>query len=310
MVLLHFPDLRGFISANIAFLPHLITYQSLLNFWHTLYPVNDKLLTSQHMKWEKFYDQAYIWLISTGLRVLTGLIIFLIGIWLIRIIRSQMRVRMSKTKIHSSVQPFILSLTIPALYVLLILFVIDLLGFQLTIFTTIIGAFSVAAGLALSGTFQNFAGGVLILLLRPFEIGDSIVAQGQEGKVTSILIFYTVLLTVDNRTIIIPNGKLFNEVIVNLSREGKRRLDFEVKLGYAADIDKAKQIIIDAINSTDNILNDPPLRVGITALEIDSIRFSVNVWLVPDFYLVTKIALMEKIIRNLGAAGIAFPKAG
>ena len=262
------------------------------------------------MNWQKYYDHAYIWLIGTGVRAVTGTIIFLIGIWIIKIIRSQLRVRMSKTKINSTVQPFILSLTIPALYVLLILFVIDLLGFQLTIFTTIIGAFSVAAGLALSGTFQNFAGGVLILLLRPFEIGDSIVAQGQEGKVTSILIFYTVLLTVDNRTIIIPNGKLFNEVIVNLSREGKRRLDFEVKLGYAADIDKAKQIIIDAINSTDNILSDPPLRVGITGLEIDSIRFTVYVWLVPDFYLVTKIALMEKIIRNLGVAGIAFPKAG
>ena len=177
-------------------------------------------------------------------------------------------------------------------------------------FTTIIGAFSVAIGLSLSGTFQNFAGGVLILLLKPFEVGDAIIAQGQEGKVTSILIFYTVLLTYDNRTIIIPNGKLFNEVIINLSREGKRRLDFDVKLAYAADIDKAKQIILDVIKSTDNILNDPAVRVGIQGLDVDSIRFTVNVWLVPDNYLVTKIALMEKIIRNLGAAGIAFPKAG
>jgi small conductance mechanosensitive channel len=186
----------------------------------------------------------------------------------------------------------------------------EIIGLHITVFTTIIGAFSVAAGLALSGTFQNFAGGVLILLLKPFEINDNIVAQGQEGKVTSILIFYTVILTYDNRTIIIPNGKLFNEVIINLSREGKRRLDFEVKLAYAADIDKAKKIILDAINSTENVLTDPPLRLGLVGLEIDCIRFTVNVWLDPANYLTVKIALMEKIIKNLGAAGVAFPKAG
>jgi len=258
----------------------------------------------------KFYDEFYIWVINSGVRVVTGLIIFFLGIWLIKVLRSRLRKRMLKSEVHSSIQPFIISLSIPALYVLLVLLVIDILGLQLTMFTTIIGAFSVAVGLSLSGTFQNFAGGVLILLLKPFEIGDAIVAQGQEGKVTSILIFYTVLLTYDNRTIIIPNGKLFNEVIINLSREGKRRLDFEVKLGYAADIDKAKQIILDAVKSADNVLSEPPVRVGIIGLEIDSIRFTVNVWLLPDDYLATKIALMEKIIRNLGAGGIAFPKAG
>jgi small conductance mechanosensitive channel len=258
----------------------------------------------------KFYDEFYTWLINSGIRVVTGIIVFFVGIWLVRILKSRLRKVLLKSKVNSSIQPFIFSLSIPALYVLLILLVIDILGLQLTMFTTIIGAFSVAVGLSLSGTFQNFAGGVLILLLKPFEVDDNIIAQGQEGKVTSILIFYTVLLTYDNRTIIIPNGKLFNEVIINLSREGKRRLDFDVKLAYAADIDKAKQIILDAIQSIDSILIDLPVRVGITGLEIDSIRVVVNVWLLPDDYLVTKIALMEKIIKELGAAGIAFPKAG
>jgi len=164
--------------------------------------------------------------------------------------------------------------------------------------------------LALSGTFQNFAGGVLILLLKPFEIKDHVVAQGQEGIVTSIQVFYTVLLTFDNKTIIIPNGKLFNEVIINISREGKRRLDFEVKLAYAADVDKVKQIITDAVTSAKNTLNNPPMRVGINTLEIDSIRYIVNVWVKPENYLTVKIALMEKIIKDLGAAGIPFPKAG
>jgi small conductance mechanosensitive channel len=186
----------------------------------------------------------------------------------------------------------------------------EIIGLRITVFTTIIGAFSVAAGLALSGTFQNFAGGVLILLLKPFEIGEYILAQNQEGKVTSIQIFYTVLLTLDNKTIIIPNGKLFNEVIVNVSREKNRRLDFEIKLGYAADIDKAKEIIMDAIKSTGNILANPTPRVGLIAMEVDSIRLTINVWVNPANFLTVKIALLEKIFKNLGTAGVAFPKPG
>jgi len=186
----------------------------------------------------------------------------------------------------------------------------NIIGFEPTIFTTIIGAFSVAAGLALSGTFQNFAGGVLILLLKPFEIDDSIVAQGQEGTVVSIQIFYTVLLTADNKTVIIPNGKLFNEVIVNVTREGKRRLDFDVRLGYAADIEKAKQVMNDAILATKNVLTDMPIRVGLIGLDNDSIRITVNVWVEPANFLTVKIELMEKIIKDLATASVNFPKPG
>ena len=217
---------------------------------------------------------------------------------------------MSNRKVHSSLQPFFLSLSITALYVLLIITVMNIIGFELTIFTTIIGAFSVAAGLALSGTFQNFAGGVLILLLKPFELDDYIVAQGQEGRVTTIQIFYTVLITVDNRTIIIPNGKLFNEVIVNVTREQKRRLDFEVRLGYAADIAKAKAIVLKQISSNKSILPGEPVRVGIVGLDVDNIRMTVNVWLEPNDYLTVKIDLMENILKEFAAAGINFPKPG
>ena len=262
------------------------------------------------MKLQKYYDQVYDYLLYNGTRLILAVLLLLIGLKLIKFIRTRMRDRMSRKQVHSSLQPFFLSLSITALYVLLIILVMNILGWPLTVFTTIIGAFSVAAGLALSGTFQNFAGGVLILLLKPFELDDSIVAQGQDGKVTSIQIFYTVLLTIDNRTIIIPNGKLFNEVIVNVSRENRRRLDFEFKVGYLADIDKAKQIVLDIIKSTDTILVDFPVRVGVIGLEVDSIRFTVNVWVKPDDFLSTKIFLMESIIKQFGAAGINFPKPG
>ncbi len=262
------------------------------------------------MKLQNIYNRAYNWLMMHGPSLVFGIIILVIGLWVIKFLRYRLKDRMSKKKVHSSVQPFFLSLTITGLYILLGIVVMDIIGFQLTGLTTIIGAFGVAAGLALSGTFQNFAGGILILLLKPFEVDDYIVAQSQEGKVTSIQIFYTVLLTVDNKTIIIPNGKLFNEVIVNVSREDKRRLDFEFRLAYAADIDKAKQIVLAAIDRTGEVLKDYPIRVGIIGLEVDSLRFTVNVWVEPDNFLTTKISLMESIIKDLGAAGIAFPKPG
>ncbi|SDF33443.1 small conductance mechanosensitive channel [Mucilaginibacter pineti] len=261
-------------------------------------------------KVEDFYKDFHNWLIDHGPKYIGGIIIFFIGLWVIRFMRNRLRTRMLKRGVHSSLQPFFLSLSITTLYVLLIIWVMNIVGLEMTIFTTIIGAFSVAAGLALSGTFQNFAGGVLILLLKPFELDDSIMAQGQDGRVLSIQIFYTVLLTADNKTVIIPNGKLFNEVIVNVTREGKRRLDFEIKVAYANDADKIKEVIKNAIKTTANLLTDPEARVGIIGMEIDSIRFTINVWVEPANFLTAKIALQEKIFKDLTAAGVNFPKAG
>jgi small conductance mechanosensitive channel len=256
------------------------------------------------MKLEELYIRAHDWLLINGSMLLIGLITLLVGLRLIKIFTLRIRARMSRRKVHSSLQPFFLSLSITALYVLLIILVLNIIGFPLTVFSTILGGFTVAVGLALSGTFQNFAGGVLILLLKPFELDDYIIAQGQEGRVTSIQIFYTVLITADNKTIIIPNGKLFNEVIVNITREGKRRLDFEVRLGYYVDIDQVKEIMLDTVQSTTGILADPSNRVGVIALEVDSIRFAVNVWVQPANFLGTKITLQENILKNLKAAGV------
>lgn len=259
------------------------------------------------MKLQKLYDKGYDWLLNHGPDILFGLIILFIGLWLIKFVTSRLRDQMSKKKVHSSLQPFFLSLTITSLYILLIIFVMSIIGFQLTIFTTLIGAFGVAAGLALSGTLQNFAGGVLILLLKPFELDDNIIAQGQDGIVTSIQIFYTVLITFDSKTVIIPNGKLFNEVIVNVTRQGRRRLDFEIKLGYVANAEKVMAVILEAIKNTPHILLNANNRVGISALEIDGVKFIVNVWVNPTDFLTTKLALHKTIIKDLQAAGIKLP---
>jgi len=251
-----------------------------------------------------FYVEANRWLIVHGSKFILSIIVLLIGLRVIKFTGTRLRGRMSRQKVHSSLQPFFLSLSLTALYVLLIVSVLAINQINIINVSTILGGATVAIGLALSGTFQNFAGGVLILLLKPFELDDSIVAQGQDGKVTSIQIFYTVLLTADNKTVIIPNGKLFNEVIVNVTREGKRRLDFEVKVGYIVDIDQVKQIILDTVKEYKAVLNNPAIKVGIMSLEVDSIRFAVNVWVKPGDFLTTKMELQENIIKALKAAGV------
>ncbi|HEX8023091.1 mechanosensitive ion channel family protein [Mucilaginibacter sp.] len=262
------------------------------------------------MKLDEFYTEFHHWVINRGPNYLGGVIIFFIGIWFIKWLRNRLRTRMVRRGIHSSLQPFFLSLTITAMYVLLVIWVMNIIGWEMTIFTTIIGAFSVAAGLALSGTFQNFAGGVLILLLKPFELDDSIVAQGQDGRVVSIQMFYTVLITADNKTVIIPNGKLFNEVIVNITREGRRRLDFEMRVGYNNDMEKAKAIMTKVVNANKDILHDPAARVGVISLDNDCVRFTINVWVDPANFLNAKINLQEQMLKELAAGGVNFPKPG
>jgi len=259
------------------------------------------------MKIEKFYDEAYLWLFTHGPRIIIAIIVLFVGLWAIRAIKMRIRAQMNKKAIHSSLRPFFLSLSITGLNILLVVLVMQIMGFGISLFTTILGAFTVAAGLALSGTFQNFAGGILILLLKPFELGDSILAQGQDGVVTSIQIFYTVVLTADNKTVIIPNGKLFNEVITNVTREGKRRLDFEIKLEYAVDVEQVKQIIHQSIKKTKNLLSAPAPIVGIILLELDGIRFTIRVWVQAANFLTAKLELQENLIKDLKAAGVKLP---
>jgi small conductance mechanosensitive channel len=133
------------------------------------------------------------------------------------------------------------------------------------------------------------------------------VAQNQEGKVSSIQLFYTVVITPDNKTVIIPNGKLFNEVIVNVSREGMRRMDFNLKLGYIVDVDQVKDIITKAMIRTPGVLKKPASRIGVVSLELDGIVFTTSVWVKPSDFLAVKMELQENVVKDLKAAGIKLP---
>lgn len=205
----------------------------------------------------RFYDKFYSWIINKGPSVLLGLAVLFLGLWLIKLFSRWMKGRMAKKAINPSLAPFLVSVVIIALRVVLVLTVMQIIGIQLTFLTVLIGGIGVAAGLALSGTLQNFASGVLILLLKPFVVGDNIIAQGQEGTVTSIQMFYTIVKTFDNRTVVIPNGKLSNEVIINISREGSRRLDIEIKFSYGIEYDQILQVFNKTVDDFKDCLKHP-----------------------------------------------------
>jgi small conductance mechanosensitive channel len=253
---------------------------------------------------QKFYDQAFNWLITYGPKIIVAIIVLFIGQWLLRIVNRFFRIFLNNKNFDPSIRSFLVNILGVVLQVLLILLLMQILGIQMTIFAAVIAAFGVAAGFALSGTLQNFASGVIILLLRPYKIGDNIVTQGQEGTVSSIQLFYTVILTFDNKTVIVPNSKLSNEIILNLSRQGKRRVDIELKFKYNNEYEKIKEIITSSFTSLNNILKEPALRIGISKLESDNYSVIINTWIPAHGFEDGRLLINEKLMFELRKAGV------
>nr|WP_315424704.1 mechanosensitive ion channel family protein [uncultured Pedobacter sp.] len=254
-----------------------------------------------------FYDKAYDWIIDKGPSVILGIAILILGLWLINLLGKWMQAGMHRKDVNPSLRPFLTSLMLITLRILLVLTVMQIIGIQLTFLTVLIGGIGVAAGLALSGTLQNFASGVLILLLKPFVVGDNIIAQGQEGTVTSIQIFYTIVKTFDNRTVVIPNSKLSNEVIINISREGIRRLDIEIKFSYGIDYEKVVSIFNKTVDEFSSCLKTPERRIGVSALEDSGYRANINIWVNAHGFTDTKFSFLEVLMKNLKLGGIKLP---
>lgn len=257
-----------------------------------------------HFDINTLLNHAYHWLIVTGPQILEGIIVLFVGLWLISLLGKWSRNKMHQKDVDPTLKPFLVSLITIALRLLLVILVIEVMGYKLTIFAALVGAFGVAAGLALSGTLQNFASGVLILLLKPFVVGDNIITQGLEGTVTSIQIFYTIVRTFDNRTVVVPNSKLSNEIIINISREGKRRLDITYKVGNAVDLNQLTKVINDTIDKEESILAEPARRIGVSLLEKDGYTVMTNVWVEAHGYEDKKLKLMATLLQNIKGAGI------
>ncbi len=255
----------------------------------------------------KFYDHAYEWILRVGPKLLLAIVIFAAAQFLIRLLKKWVRGFMHKKEFDTSLQPFLMSLLFSILQILAILATMQVLGIEMTIFAALVGGIGVAAGLALSGTLQNFTSGILILMLKPFKVGDIIVAQGQEGVVNSIQIFYTIVVTYDNRDVIIPNSKLSNDLIINISQEGRRRMDLDIKLPYTIEFKTAADSINKTVADFPGILKDPAPYVGIGLMEVDGYHVVVYAWTAPEGFNERKLALLSLLMSDMRTANIKWP---
>jgi small conductance mechanosensitive channel len=182
-----------------------------------------------------------------------------------------------------------------------------MIGIAMTSFVAIIGSVGLAIGLALSGTLQNFAGGVILLIIKPFKVGDWIESQGHSGTVHSIQIFNTILKTPDNKTIILPNGKVSTDSMVNYSVEPTRRVDVTYGIGYGDDVEKARQILLEIFNADERIFKDPKPFIQVSELGDSSVNIATRVWCNGGDFWPIKMETMEKVYNAFNAQGINIP---
>lgn len=248
-------------------------------------------------------------LITFGLKVLAALVAFFIGRLVIRWIRKIVRRSFERSGADKGVEQFVDSLLKYGLYALLVFSLISSLGFDTTSVAAVLASGGVAIGLALQGSLSNFAGGVLILLLKPFVVGDYIIedTNGKEGTVKEIQIFYTKLSTIDNKTIVIPNGMLTNNSITNATAKDERQLDLRVGISYDADIRQAKNVIEELLAKDECIIKNEQINVFVHELADNAVVLGIRAWVKNEEYWTTRWRLLEEIKLSLDENGIEIP---
>ena len=242
-----------------------------------------------------------------GPKLVGAILALFIGLWLANMIAGGLSRRMEKSEVDPSLTPFLKSLVSTLLKILVVVSVLGMVGIQMTSFIAILGAAGLAVGMALSGTLQNFAGGVMILIFKPFKVGDVIEVQGYTGAVNAIQIFNTILKTPDNKTVIIPNGGLSTSSMVNYSTEPTRRVDWTFGIAYGDDIDKAKQVLSELLTSNEKVLQDPAPFIELGELADSSVNFTVRAWVNATDYWAVHFYMLEKVYRRFGEAGLNIP---
>lgn len=230
-----------------------------------------------------------------GMKILIALLILVVGLWLIKRLTNFLFRLMEKRGVDPSLVPFLRNIANIALKIMLIIVVISQIGIEATSFLAILGSAGIAIGLALQGSLSNFAGGVLLLTLRPFRVGDFIEAQGQSGKVHLINIFNTVIKTGDNKTIFIPNGPLASGTIVNFDLEEKRRVDLKFSLSETSDVNRAREIIYKVAAADLRVIKEPAPKVVVSETTATHVTLTVRVWTNHEDYWDVYYALQENI---------------
>lgn len=242
-----------------------------------------------------------------GPKIIGAIIIYIIGSWVIKKLTGLIRKAMLAKKYDESLQKFLLNLVSWALKIFLIIMVISKLGVETTSFAAIIAAAGLAIGLALQGSLANFAGGVLLIIFKPYKIGDLIEAQGVTGVIKEIEIFTTKLVTPDNKLAIVPNGAMANGNIVNYTEEGQIRVDTTIGIGYDEDIKKAKEVLLAVLTTNPKVLQDPAPSVNVSELADSSVNFAVRPFCRPEDYWDVYFGTLEGCKLALDNAGIEIP---
>jgi small conductance mechanosensitive channel len=239
--------------------------------------------------------------------IVLAILTLLVGLWLIKIVVNGFRKALESSKTDTSLQRFLSSLFAIVLKILLFMSVARMVGFDTMSFVAILGAAGLAVGMALQGSLANFAGGVLILFLKPYKVGDFIDVQGFNGTVSAIQVFNTILKTPDNKTVILPNGGLSNSNLINFSTEKTRRVDMTFGIGYEDDLRKAKEILTRLANSDKRVLDIPEPTIVVSELADSSVNFSVKVWCKSSDYWGVYTDMQEKVKLEFDQQKISIP---
>lgn len=252
-------------------------------------------------------DKFIEWCASTVGTIVWALIVWVIGKKILKALLKVLGKALDRSRLDEGVTKFMLSLSRFAGNVVLVIMIIDILGFDTTSFIAVLGSAGIALGMSLQGSLANVAGGILILLFKPFAVGDYIVAGGYEGNVTTIDLLYTKLITIDNKTVTIPNGTLSNSSIVNVASQPQRRLDIQIGIGYSSDLKLAKKLLLDAMNKQSGVLTDKDIMVVVKSLDDSCVTLETRCWVMTSDYWNVRFALLEGYKETFDDNGIEIP---
>jgi len=258
---------------------------------------------SSGMNWDFVMEK----IIEYGTGIAIAALVLIVGMIVAKRISKIVAKLLKKRDFDPSLQSFLVSMVSISLRILVVLTALSQLGIEMTSFVALIGAAGLAIGMAFSGTLGNFAGGIMILIFKPYKVGDYILAQGEEGIVQQIQIFNTILLSLDNKTIIIPNGAMANGNLTNFTEEPERRVDFVVGIGYGDDYDKAKSVLERFIKEDDKILQEADNFIGLGELADSSVNITLRVWCKTSDYWDVFFKMNEKIYKEFGQEGLNIP---
>ena len=269
--------------------------------------MNELQVPDLGLDWGRLYEQFQTVGVSFGIKIIAALAIFFIGRMVARIVTNGIRKLMATQDVDRILETFVSNLVYWALMIFVIIAAINQIGVQTTSLIAIMGAAGLAVGLAMQGSLANFAAGVLIVIFRPYKVGDFVEAAGIAGSVEEVQILTTVLKTGDNKQIVVPNAQIMGSIITNYSANDTRRVDLVVGIGYDDDIDKARDTIRELVDADERILKDPACLIAVSKLADSSVDFVVRPWVKSGDYWAVKLALTEAIKKRFDKEGISFP---